>query len=254
MQRPIAIPCFKDNYIWLISTAAGCWVIDPGDAAPVLTWLHQHQQQLAGILLTHHHADHVGGTHALLQHFDCPVWGPDECQEWRTHAVQDQSLLTLSGLGSVRVISISAHTRGHVAYHLPEQAWLFCGDTLFSAGCGRLFEGTATDLQKALARINSLPAETLLFPAHEYTLSNLRFAQQVEPHNTDIVQAIQDVRECRDNTQPSLPTSLARERLINPFLRTDSTALRKSVADWSEQAFASEHDTLRLLRLWKDQY
>lgn len=254
MQRPIAISSFKDNYIWLIRTDAGCWVIDPGDAAPVMAWLHEHGQRLAGILLTHHHADHVGGANTLAQHFECPVWGPDECRTWRTHAVQDESLLTLPGLGRVRVISIAAHTRGHVAYHMPEPSWLFCGDTLFSAGCGRLFEGTAADLQLALARINSLPAETLLFPAHEYTGNNLRFAHHVEPHNRDIADAIDEVRHWRDNLQPSLPTSLARERLINPFLRTHNSTLRDSVASWSEQPFVSDTETLRLLRCWKDQF
>ncbi len=254
MQNPIALPCFDDNYIWLLPGAQGCWVVDPGDAAPVLAWLKQHQQSLAGILLTHHHADHTGGTTQLRQLSNCPVWGPDECRQWRTAAVQDQQLLELAGLGQVRVLSVGAHTRGHVAYHLPEQGWLFCGDTLFSAGCGRLFEGTAADLQRALACIDELPAETLLFPTHEYTLSNLRFARHVEPDNAAVVDAEEDVQARRLLNEPSLPTSLIRERRINPFLRTHSHALRAQVAQWSGQTFDSELETLRLLRLWKDQF
>lgn len=253
MHSPIAIPCFKDNYIWMLIGTQGCWVVDPGDATPVLAWLAAQQRKLAGILLTHHHADHVGGATALARHFDCPVWGPDECASWRTHALPAQGALTLAGLGDTHVLSVAAHTLGHVAYYFPQQAWLFCGDTLFSAGCGRLFEGTADDLQQALGHINQLPAETLLFPAHEYTLSNLRFAQQAEPGNAAVTKAVSDVQQWRSLGQPSLPTTLTRERLINPFLRLHSTELRASVAAWSKKLFQSERETLRLLRLWKDQ-
>jgi len=252
MQIPIALPCFSDNYIWLIPGNQGCWVVDPGDAAPVLAWLEQHQQTLAGILLTHHHADHTGGVTVLRQHSNCPVWGPDECLKWRTDAAQHEQILTLGELGSVQVISVAAHTRSHMAYYLPQQGWLFCGDALFSAGCGRLFEGNADDLQSALTRINSLPSETLLFPTHEYTLSNLRFAREVEPGNAEITKAETDVREKRLKSEPSLPTSLARERLINPFLRTQSPELKAHVARWSGQALESDLATLKHLRLWKD--
>lgn len=253
MHSPIAIPCFKDNYIWMLIGTQGCWVVDPGDASPVLDWLAQQQRSLTGILLTHHHADHVGGAATLARHFDCPVWGPEECARWRTHALPETGSLILAGLGEVRVLSVSAHTLGHVAYHFPQQAWLFCGDALFSAGCGRLFEGTADDLQRALGHINNLPAETLLFPAHEYTLSNLRFAQQVEPSNAAVAEAMATVQQWRSMNLPSLPSALHRERLINPFLRLHSAELKTSVASWSKQIFQSERETLRLLRLWKDQ-
>lgn len=254
MQNPVALPCFNDNYIWLLPGDQGCWVVDPGDATPVLAWLEQHEQTLAGILLTHHHADHTGGTEQLRQLGNCTVWGPDECRTWRTDAVHDQQTLELAGLGQVHVLSVGAHTLGHVAYYLPNQGWLFCGDTLFSAGCGRLFEGTAADLQRALNKINALPAETLLFPTHEYTLSNLRFARHVEPDNTAVAAAEVDVQARRLQGQPSLPTSLARERDINPFLRTHNPAIRAQVAQWSDQRADTDLDTLRLLRLWKDQF
>jgi len=252
MQNPVALPCFNDNYIWIIPGDQGCWVVDPGDSVPVLAWLKQHRQTLAGILLTHHHADHTGGAAALRQYSNCRVLGPDECQRWRSEAVQHEQILTLAGLGAVQVISVAAHTRDHVAYYLPQQGWLFCGDAIFSAGCGRLFEGTANDLQLALSRMNALPPETLLFPAHEYTLSNLRFAREVEPENTEIAKAEAEVQGKRTNGEPSLPSSLMRERHINPFLRTHSPELRARVASWSGQVLETDEATLRHLRLWKD--
>ncbi|MEK6787873.1 MAG: hydroxyacylglutathione hydrolase [Pseudomonadota bacterium] len=254
MRNPVALPSFTDNYIWLLPGDQGCWVVDPGDATAVMNWLEGQQQQLAGILLTHHHADHTGGAEQLSKLGNCPVWGPDECRQWRTQAVDDQQLLMLDGLGPVQVLSVAAHTRGHVAYYLPGPGWLFCGDTLFSAGCGRLFEGTATDLQTALACINALPAETLLFPTHEYTLSNLRFARHVEPGNAAMAEAEKEVQALRQQGEPSLPTNLARERSINPFLRTHSHEIRAQVAQWSGLAIDSDLETLRLLRLWKDQF
>lgn len=254
MRNPVALPSFTDNYIWLLPGDQGCWVVDPGDATAVMNWLEGQQQQLAGILLTHHHADHTGGAEQLRKLGNCPVWGPDECRQWRTQAVDDKQLLMLDGLGSVQVLSVAAHTRGHVAYYLPGPGWLFCGDTLFSAGCGRLFEGTATDLQTALACINALPASTLLFPTHEYTLSNLRFARHVEPGNAAIAEAEKEVQAQRQQGEPSLPTNLARERRINPFLRTHSHEIRAQVAQWSGLAIDSDLETLRLLRRWKDQF
>lgn len=254
MQNPVAIPAFKDNYLWLLPAESGCWVVDPGDAAPVLDWLTKHGKALAGILLTHHHADHVGGVATLAQHYRCPVWGPDECRVWRTQAVQGGDDLLLDGLGRVHVLDVAAHTAGHVAYHLPDQRWLFCGDALFSAGCGRLFEGTAADLHRALDRINALPPDTWLFPTHEYTQSNLRFAQAVEPGNVAVAEAIETVRLKRALGEPSLPTSLSRERRINPFLRVQEPEIRARVARWRGQHGLTEVDTLAALRLWKDQF
>lgn len=252
MNDPVALPCFNDNYIWTLPTSQGCWVVDPGDAGTVRGWLGAHQLSLAGILLTHHHADHTGGVNELREAFGCPVWGPDECSTWRTDAVDDRQVLMLPGLGAVEVLWVGAHTLGHVAYHLPRQGWLFCGDALFSAGCGRLFEGTAEDLQRALRRLNDLPAHTRVFPTHEYTVSNLHFATQVEPGNDAIRSALDDVLELRRQGLPSLPTHLAREREINPFLRAGSPEVRTTVANWSGQLPASDLETVRLLRQWKD--
>lgn len=259
MLKPIAIPCFNDNYIWLIATDAGCWVVDPGDASPVLSWLEAHQQYLAGILLTHHHADHVGGVNTLLAQSQSPqhkitVWGPDECQRWRSHAVLLNETHSIDGLGAFTVIDVSAHTLGHVAYYFPEHDWLFCGDSLFSAGCGRLFEGTPDQLYRALQRLNALPSQTLIFPAHEYTLKNLGFAQCVEPRNKDVAHALAEVENLRRDNRPSLPTTLARERRINPFLRVHISDLQDQVAAHSGLTFRSEIDTLALLRQWKDQH
>jgi|GWRWMinimDraft_11_1066019.scaffolds.fasta_scaffold02217_2 hydroxyacylglutathione hydrolase len=257
MQSPIAISSFNDNYIWLIVTDHGCWVVDPGDAKPVIEWLETHQQRIAGVLLTHHHADHIGGVQALAQFAHTQdqiltVWGPDECQRWRTHAAKPGDLLNISGMGNLRVMDVSAHTLGHIAYFLAEPGWLFCGDSLFSAGCGRLFEGTPLQLFKALKGINDLPAHTQIFPAHEYTQKNLAFAQQVEPSNVSIALAYQEVSTWREQNIPSLPTTLERERLINPFLRLHSHELRAQVATFAEHAFCSEVITLTQLRQWKD--
>jgi hydroxyacylglutathione hydrolase len=258
MHSPIAISSFNDNYIWIIETDQGCWVVDPGDAKPVISWLVANQQRIAGILLTHHHADHVGGVEALeafaqTQQQTLTVWGPDECQRWRTQAAKPGDLLSLPGLGQVSVMDVSAHTLGHIAYFLPEPAWLFCGDSLFSAGCGRLFEGTPLQLFHTLQRINDLPAHTHIFPAHEYTQKNLAFAQHVEPSNESLALAYHEVSSWREQKRPSLPTTLARERLINPFLRLHSPELREQVSHFAEQAFQSEVITLAQLRQWKDQ-
>jgi hydroxyacylglutathione hydrolase len=257
MQSPIAISSFNDNYIWLIVTDQGCWVVDPGDAKPVIAWLEAHQQQIAGVLLTHHHADHVGGVEALVQfahrrNQTLTVWGPEECQRWRNQAAKPEDLLHISGLGNVSVIDVSAHTLGHIAYFLPEPAWLFCGDSLFSAGCGRLFEGTPVQLFHTLQRINNLPSRTQIFPAHEYTAKNLAFAQRVEPTNESIKQAYGEVSKWREQNIASLPTTLERERRINPFLRLHSVELRAQVAAYAATAFNSEIETLTLLRHWKD--
>ena len=259
MHNPIAIPCFNDNYIWLIATQTGCWVVDPGDAKPVTAWLKAHQQRLSGILLTHHHADHVGGVQALVElartkNQTLSIWGPDECHRWRSLPAITGETQRVTGLGNFTVLDVSAHTLGHIAYYFAEHGWLFCGDSLFSAGCGRLFEGTPQQLHQALQRINALPSDTKLFPAHEYTLKNLAFAQCVEPQNGAVANAILEVEALRERNEPSLPTTLARERNINPFLRLHSKALQAQVAEHTGQAFHTEENTLALLRQWKDQH
>ncbi len=247
-----ALPCFTDNYIWLLETAAGRWVVDPGDAAPVLAVLAAGGPPLLGVLVTHRHADHIGGIPALLARHPVPVLGPAEAGNVISELLAGGESLTLPGLGRVEVIPVGAHTHGHLAYHLPDAGMLFCGDTLFSAGCGRLFDGTADDLQAALTRINALPAATRIYPTHEYTAANLRFAAVVEPANEDIRAHQLQVAAWRAKNSPSLPTTLALERLINPFLRVEQPSVVTAVRHHGEAEMSSTRDTLAALRAWKD--
>ncbi len=249
-----ALPCFADNYIWLIDTTVGRWLVDPGDAAPALAALAASEQPLRGVLVTHHHADHIAGIPALVASHPAPVLGPAEAGASITQVLTGGESLTLPGLGRVEVLAVGAHTLGHIAYYLPDAGLLFCGDTLFSAGCGRLFEGTPDDLLRALTRINALPAETRIFPTHEYTAANLRFAVAVEPENSEL-RAYQDqVRAWRAENRPSLPTSLALERQVNPFLRVGIPAVVSAARHHAGTEISTERDTLAALRAWKDHF
>jgi hydroxyacylglutathione hydrolase len=247
------IACFLDNYIWCIQVENNLWVVDPGDANPVLEYLQKHALNLDGILLTHHHADHTGGVNALLAHKNVPVYGPEETRQWATIIVGADQALDLT-IGHTQILFVGAHTRGHIAYYLADAKALFCGDTLFSAGCGRLFEGTAEDLACALDCINALPADTKLYPTHEYTLSNLAFAKRVEPDNEAITEHIQWVASQRDQNRPSLPTTLAVERQINPFLRTHSATIVEQVSEHTQHPISTGIETLAALRAWKDNF
>ncbi len=247
------IACFLDNYIWCIQLENNLWVVDPGDAGPVLAYINQHALSLGGILLTHHHADHTGGVNALLAHKQVAVYGPEETTQWASHIVHGGDTLDLN-IGQAKILFVGAHTRGHIAYYFASAKALFCGDTLFSAGCGRLFEGTPEDLERALSCINSLPADTKLYPTHEYTMSNLAFAKRVEPDNQAIVEYTQWVQGRRDQARPSLPTTLDIERKVNPFLRATSTTIIQQVSEHTQRPVSAGLDTLAALRAWKDNF
>lgn len=250
-----ALPCFVDNYIWLLRADTGAWVVDPGDAAPVRDALSLHGLTLAGILLTHHHADHVGGVSALRAAWPAArVIGPAETAAWHRETVTPGHTLQLPGLGRVAVLDVAAHTRGHVAYHLVDHGRLFCGDSFFSAGCGRLFEGSAQNLLDSLAVIAALPDDTWCHPTHEYTLANLAFAAHVEPDNADIHTARVAARQRRDAGQPTLPVRLGDERRINPFLRHETTNLRNTLTRQAGRPLPAPVDRLAALRAWKDVY
>lgn len=248
--RPL--PCFVDNYVWLLDTDSGFWVVDPGDASPVLAELARSDKPLLGVLITHHHADHTGGVPALAMRHPSPVLGPVEAGQVITQPLNGGERLTLAGLGRVEVLAVGAHTLGHIAYHLPDAGLLFCGDTLFSAGCGRLFEGGPADLQRALATLNALPAETRVYPTHEYTAANLAFAARVEPDNTAISAHQHRVAAWRAENRPSLPTTLALERQINPFLRTGEAAVKAAARQQADADLLDELAVLTTLRAWKD--
>jgi hydroxyacylglutathione hydrolase len=213
------IPAFKDNYIWLLTRGRQAFVVDPGAAAPVLQRLTKDGLELSGILITHHHADHQGGIAELLAHRACDVFAPaNESITGRTHALCGGERLDVLGV-SVEVLSVPGHTLGHLTYLAPGA--LFCGDTLFGAGCGRLFEGTPAQMSDSLARIAALPDETRIYCAHEYTQMNLPFALAVEPDNVELQARQEKVLAMRAAGLATVPLLLGEEKLTNPFLRCD---------------------------------
>lgn len=255
MLQIIPIPAFKDNYIWLLQNAASqCAVVDPGDASPVLHYLAKYQLQLTAILLTHHHVDHCGGVANLLEHFTVPVYGPArESIKTITQAVHDGSAVVLPELASsFQVLDIPGHTSGHIAYY--GHGILFCGDTLFLAGCGRLFEGTAEQMYHSLCTLAALPDDTQVYCAHEYTLANLTFARVVEPDNLAIVQRIKQVELQRSANQSSIPATLAVEKTTNPFLRCHLPSIKRAAEDFAAQPLDKPVEVFRAIRQWKDNF
>lgn len=255
---PIDILYVNDNYVWAITPQTGndAYVVDPGAAEPVLKWLQETGHNLAGILITHSHWDHVGGIDGLLKHARVPVWGPDNPSIPQvTHAVGEGDRLQLSGL-ELDIMAIPGHTRDHIAYYTQDNPApaLFCGDTLFAAGCGRVFNGTLEDLHLSLMRIAQLPADTHIYCAHEYTLANLRFAQAVEPENIEIAERMAAVAQLRENAVPSLPSRLSEEWATNPFLRSHVPQVARRASERAGSPLADSVDIFRTLRQWKDNF
>ncbi|QLC72492.1 hydroxyacylglutathione hydrolase [Pseudomonas sp. LPB0260] len=252
-----ALPAFTDNYIWLLQDpeTRRCAVVDPGDAAPVLAWLDEHPDwQLSDILITHHHPDHVGGVERLKSTSGARVLGPAaERIPGRDLALGEGEQVEVLGQ-RLRVLEVPGHTLGHIAYYQAEQHWLFCGDTLFAAGCGRLFEGTPEQMHDSLSRLAALPGETQVYCTHEYTLSNLRFAQAVEPDNRQIAQRLEQVSEWRQTGRISLPSTLQLERATNPFLRSDQPSVQARIAELEGEKTRSPSEVFTSLRAWKDRF
>lgn len=252
----VALPAFADNYIWMLHDGRKAIVVDPGEAVPVERALDEQGLELAAIVVTHHHADHTGGVDALRPRLTGPVYGP------ATERVPEPCLRVRGGdaieLFGERfdVIDVPGHTAGHIAYtgRVPGLApLLFCGDTLFSGGCGRLFEGTPAQMHASLARLAALPADTLVCCAHEYTLSNLKFALAVEPGNADLVSYHAQCSARRERGLPSLPVPLGTERRINPFLRSDVSEVIRSARAHG----AANEDPVTVfaaLRQWKNEF
>jgi hydroxyacylglutathione hydrolase len=256
MLEVTAVRAFRDNYIWLIhgSDPARVAIVDPGDARPVISALSQRGLEPAAILITHHHPDHAGGVPALRQAFDVPAWGPaGEPVAGMTGALAGGAHLELPALGlAFEVLDIPGHTAGHIAFH--GHGALFCGDTLFSAGCGRLFEGTPAQMLASLDSLAALPPETRVYCGHEYTLANLRFARAVEPDNPAIAQYTGKVEAIRRADEPSLPSTLALERQVNPFLRCDQPAVKAAAVRHAGRALASRVEVFAAVRRWKDEF
>lgn len=254
MLRAIPLPAFEDNYIWLLAAPGGeALVVDPGDAGPVLQAAAEGLRPV-GIVLTHHHADHVGGAQALRDHFGIPCHAPhDDRITAATSTVGHGDSVRVDALGlTLDVIGVPGHTRSHVAFH--GSGHLFCGDTLFSLGCGRMFEGQPAPYLGSLERLAALPADTAVCCGHEYTEANGRFSRAVEPDNPIRDQRLADVRRLRAQGLPSLPSTMGSERDCNPFLRIDQPGILASLARHLGQAPRDRAEAFGALRQWKDTF
>lgn len=247
----VPISAFTDNYIWCLQLAKRrAIVVDPGDPEAVTSYLAACNLTLAGILVTHHHFDHTGGIEVLTRDTSVPVIGPKNSPfDGLTQAVSDNELVEIEGL-SFQVLAVPGHTLDHIAYYSPLHEALFCGDTLFSGGCGRVFEGTFEQMRHSLARLRDLPASTSIYCAHEYTSANLRFALAVDPDNEALQSRVAEVSRLREQGRPTLPTTLAEERLTNPFLRWDAPAIINSAH--SREPVRDADNVFRVTRQWKD--
>jgi hydroxyacylglutathione hydrolase len=254
MLRVTALRAFADNYIWLIHSprdAQRVLVVDPGDASPVERALAAEGLELAGILLTHHHGDHVGGVTQLVKQHRPQVFGPaGEAVPGQPVALREGDRVQLPALElAFDVLDVPGHTAGHIAY--VGHGAVFCGDTLFSAGCGRLFEGTAEQMTTSLGKLAALPADTRVYCAHEYTVSNLKFALAVEPHNAAAHEYLEECLALRAADEATVPSTLRRERNVNPFLRCDEESV-KQAAEAQAGRRLNPREVFAVIRKWKD--
>lgn len=250
------VRAFKDNYIWLLlnTDLNQCVAIDPGDPYPLLDFLDENHVELESIWITHHHSDHTGGIDILKNTFCIPVYGPKNELIYGVDIKLDENDILRPSFTNTnfKILNIPGHTKGHIAIYSSMD--LFCGDTLFSAGCGRLFEGTAEQMYRSLQKIASLPDETFVFCAHEYTLNNLIFAKIVEPSNREIPIAIEEIKNKTGRNEPSLPTTIDKEKKINPFLRCHIKEIKINVETHFNKKLKNEIDVFHHLRMRKDNF
>ena len=252
MMKIIPVPAFEDNYIWLICDGSYAAAVDPGDAEPVLDYLGHHGLRLAAILTTHHHGDHTGGIEALLRHAAVPVYGPrKENIPGITDPVGTGDTVRLPELGvEFAVLDVPGHTAGHVAYYGANS--LFCGDTLFTCGCGKLFEGTPAQMHASLQKLAALPDDTQVYCAHEYTLENIRFAKKVEPANRQLLEREVHDRLTREQGRPTLPSTIALEKATNPFLRCEHPAVIEAASRFFGSPLDDAVKVFAAVREWRN--
>lgn len=255
----LALNAFDDNYIWVLRANGCAAVVDPGDAQPVLDYLAQSGDRLCAILATHHHGDHIGGAAAILARHPVPFHGPaTEDIPGLSHPLTGGERLALPEIGvDLDVLAVPGHTRSHLAYYGPSLAGtgaLFCGDTLFGAGCGRIFDGTPAQMQASLATLAVLPAPTLVYCAHEYTQANLRFALAVEPDSIAVQRRVEEVAAARTAGMPTVPTRIGVELATNPFLRWDSPAVQAAATARLGRAPVDAVETFTAIREWKNRF
>jgi hydroxyacylglutathione hydrolase len=254
LAPPFALPAFEDNYIWVLRHGDQAAVVDPGDAAPVLAYLQKHRLRLTAILNTHHHPDHVGGNAELLRHFPVPVYGPPDPRiAETTQPLREGDSFTLQAFGlEFQVLDIPGHTRSHIAFYAP--GMLFCGDTLFACGCGRLFEGTPAQMQASLAKLAALPDDTGVYCGHEYTLANLRFARRLLPQDPVLLDWENTARTQRAADKPTLPSVLGQEKRGNPFLRCADAHIIAAVQHHTGMTQTDPVSIFSALREWKNNF
>lgn len=249
----VPIPAFSDNYIWMLEVDGRGAVVDPGDANPVLAILKERGVTLDTIIITHHHFDHTGGVKALKAETNCRVIGPDNPKiEAIDEKLVDGDVAHVLGY-DFTVLEVPGHTLDHIALHCVGESVLFCGDTLFVGGCGRVFEGTFPMMQSSLAKLAALPPETAVYCTHEYTLANLAFARRVEPNNEHLLAHIGACEQMRAEGLPTVPSTIGQELRINPFLRWQSPAIIGQLKQVGRHAGDSPPDVFAAVRGWKDE-
>jgi len=248
------VKAFEDNYIWAIHNNKEAIVVDPGESIAVNNYLRSHQLTLHTVLITHHHYDHINGVDQLLSDWNCKIYAPaDDRIPFKYKTAKEGDQLAFESMEiSFKVIETPGHTKSHICFY--NDQWLFCGDTLFNIGCGRMFEGTAVEFVSSLNKLKALNPKTQVFCTHEYTLSNLEFALSMEPDNNNLLAYSEKIQRIREQGKPSLPTRLEVQLKLNPFLRTTEKSLQKIVSQQSQSQVNSDVQCFMHLRKLKDIY
>jgi hydroxyacylglutathione hydrolase len=254
MVKIESIEAFTDNYIWLVTTNEGSIVIDPGESSNVINYLDNNQLDLKAIFITHHHFDHTGGVDEITSYYPVDVFGPNNNVETINKRLKDGDRVNVIGI-DFEIIEIPGHTLDHIAYFSENNGnpILFCGDTLFAAGCGRVFEGTFEQMYESLIKLKSLPINTKIYCGHEYTLSNLEFAKEAEPFNQNVLSRYNEVQNIREKGNPSIPSLLSTELKTNPFLRCENNEVQENIST-KFKTLKEPNEIFKALRLWKDNF